>query len=504
MASRPDEVTEFREFQPILWKPWREATILALILMELSWIVPWYRSLTPVTYATPTARVFLSLFGIYLITHLCIRFMNYLRIRLDIRRWVMVLLFAGSTLIGLKVLLYPDASISLGELIARPFRAFNESATLIPDEFLIVLIILVVCWRGISLAQVYVEPVIVMRHFQLGILMFLIYVFFNTIVTGETPGSLIYLFLFSGLIAMGTSRILVLSTLRGGRVDVFDRRWFIGVITATLAVVAIAGLVASLAEGGRLLEQIGAILLGLLILIAVAVISPAIFFLPLLFGMVPFLAEGVRELVDALQDLQSMMGGMAGNLFEFMDESGIFNFANLIKPFLMWSCISVIALIILASLTRWVLKDRNQSRDERANLLNPADLLQLLQSAMHKNLSRIGERFDEWRRNRAVGRHMAAARIRQIYAELMELCDRLHTPRPAARTPLEYLSTLDHLFPGEEEDLATITQAYLKVRYGELAESQAELNQVELAWARVRAQGIEQLNKEKLEKSTPR
>jgi hypothetical protein len=79
----------------------------------------------------------------------------------------------------------------------------------------------------------------------------------------------------------------------------------------------------------------------------------------------------------------------------------------------------------------------------------------------------------------------------------MALSEALGRPRPAARTPLEFLPVLGGLFPSLEGDLAVITHAYLKVRYGELPETHQEIEAVESAWARVRAQAQEQLGKKK-------
>jgi hypothetical protein len=90
-----------------------------------------------------------------------------------------------------------------------------------------------------------------------------------------------------------------------------------------------------------------------------------------------------------------------------------------------------------------------------------------------------------------------AARIRRIYGELMALSARLEHPRPRAVTPLEFLNTLNVLFPSAAAELATITSAYIKVRYGEFPESPQELQGVLLAWERVRAQGELHLHKRK-------
>ena len=89
-------------------------------------------------------------------------------------------------------------------------------------------------------------------------------------------------------------------------------------------------------------------------------------------------------------------------------------------------------------------------------------------------------------------RLLQAARIRWVYFQLMDLCTELGRPRPAAVTPLEFLPDLEALFPDSQAGLGFITQAYLKVRYGELPESRDEVEQVVSAWKKVETQGKQQ------------
>jgi hypothetical protein len=86
-------------------------------------------------------------------------------------------------------------------------------------------------------------------------------------------------------------------------------------------------------------------------------------------------------------------------------------------------------------------------------------------------------------------RWLAAAKIRRIYARLMELASKLGEPRPPAYTPLEFLPILENLIPEGKADIQVITDAYLRVRYGELPETNQEINRVEEAWEQVNALG---------------
>jgi hypothetical protein len=86
-------------------------------------------------------------------------------------------------------------------------------------------------------------------------------------------------------------------------------------------------------------------------------------------------------------------------------------------------------------------------------------------------------------------RLIAAARIRIVYAQLLRLAARLGEPRQPAMTPIEYLSNLDNIFPASTDELECITDAYLRVRYGELPETREQIEQIEAAWNYVKRQG---------------
>jgi hypothetical protein len=73
----------------------------------------------------------------------------------------------------------------------------------------------------------------------------------------------------------------------------------------------------------------------------------------------------------------------------------------------------------------------------------------------------------------------------------MALAAELGSPRRAWQTPLEFMVTLHGLFPEHSDELVAVTGAYVRVRYGELPESRAELTHVESAWKALKARGRE-------------
>jgi hypothetical protein len=364
---------------------------------------------------------------------------------------------------------------------------------LIPDEFLIVLAVLLIGWRGIVLAQMFISPQTVVSQFQMGIMMFLLFIIFNTLITGETFGWFPYLYLFSGLIAMGAARIAVLGSLRGGPQTLFDRRWALGMILAALFVVSLASLVAHLAIRTSLFQFAIGVVLTIFALLTIAVASPFIFLLPYLLEHLKSSSDTAQTLISALETVRSLLIGTVNHLTDLLDKSGVFTLASRLKPLLLWSILFFICILVISSLSRWLWRERTGKKDELQSLLDYTELAQNLRDLMQNQLKRFEKGWARLANLRYPSRLLATVRIRRIYAQLMELSKQLGTPRQAAQTPLEYLPSLYALFPDQKDELHSITQAYLQVRYGEIAETSLEVEKVEAAWQQVKWQGQQML-----------
>jgi hypothetical protein len=80
----------------------------------------------------------------------------------------------------------------------------------------------------------------------------------------------------------------------------------------------------------------------------------------------------------------------------------------------------------------------------------------------------------------------AAASIRHIYQQMLALAADIGYPRGESETPFEFLPTLAEIWPENTADSQLVTQAFVKIRYGELPETEAELAAIKAAWQRLR------------------
>ncbi len=494
------------ELEPILnmrFRPWREVGVIGTMLMGLSWGIPWFRSLTQATTVLSTGYAFL-VFGIMMLAaYSCVRLLNALRLRASIRRGVLLSLLIVSVLIGLKMLLFAEEDVSIADLTDRQLTSFSDAFALIPDEFIITVAVLIVWRRGSSLANEKIGPRLIRSAFGIGVAMFFAFIFFNTLVTGETFGNLPVLFLFAALMAMGAARVSVISTLRGGRDSPFDRRWMVGMVLSVAGAVGVAGWLGNEVSGGEgVLGIVPRFLLGAAMAASFLVLTPVFMLLWWLLATTVNVMESdspfAARIGDAIGRLQGLAEGFFGFLEPYLGPLGDFlaRFGIITKTLVLWGTVLVLVIVIIFAVYIQDSRRRARIREHyeqiaEEGLLN--SLRKAFQSGAKQTAQGFADLFDLERRRRL----LAAARIRRIYREMMHLCADLNHPRPEAITPFEFVSSISEVFPAYRREIETITYAYQQVRYGELPERRSEVEEVEIAWANVKAEG-EKLRKHRI------
>jgi hypothetical protein len=85
------------------------------------------------------------------------------------------------------------------------------------------------------------------------------------------------------------------------------------------------------------------------------------------------------------------------------------------------------------------------------------------------------------------GRWRTAASIRRIYAQMLAEAAREGYPRLASETPYEHVAVLLNAWPGMGVQIQVITEAYVKVHYGEIPETAADFEVIRRAWDELQA-----------------
>ncbi len=488
---------------PTRLKPWREISILMLIIMEVCWVTPWFRSLTSATYAISPQRVFTVILITVLIAHIFIRSMNMARIKKRVQQVSMVIFILVAIFACLKILLYGGQSTSVGQLLNRPLNSFGDLRDVIPAEFIVIITILVAVWRGVSIAQEHLGPSSVLNHFWLGIIMYVIFIFVNTLATGESPAEFFYLFLFCALVGMVAARMSVIGLLRGGNESKIDRSWLTGMVLAAAGLVSVSALLGGLM--GNHLPWIGSLFLGIfggIMVLLWLLISP------LISALIPILQkifniQALKGLADSFNNLDQIILGFGRNILDTINQSALSKFLERVGPTLRTIIFIAIIVLVISGVVAWMAiklwqdRLRREPGTEEKSSLQPGNLLQRMLDLLRNSLagvSSLAQLTDLSRRQRL----RAAARIRRVYAELMELCAALGHPRGKAETPLEFLQHVHQLFPQLQPEAMLITEAYNCIRYGLLPETQQDVDEVEDAWRKISLAGRELAAEKKL------
>jgi hypothetical protein len=468
----------------------------------------WYRAMMMPTQEMQFTLAYIILGGMQLFTYLVVRGAGSVNLNLNIRRLILFGLLASNLVVGLETLVYTPGAVSLADFLNRPVRTLRDMAELVPAEFILVLFVLLVSWRGISYSNQVIGPSYVIGGFRVGIAAFLIYGMFGPLIN-EIPSQAFYFFLFFSLLAMSVARISVHSQMRGGHRIQFNRQWLMGILLVILFMVGLAMVVAGIVK--ERLFSLLSVIVAWVIYVLVILFSPLLLLVlrfVLWLGEVIRLGEILRLLTDLIQKIKVLFDALiqtAEKLFGFLDANTINEFfRNIIRlrPLFYWGSILFLMMIILLTLRRYLWKEQEADDQEIESLLDHEDLVKLMRSAIKRGWGRMFENLDQMLGLRRARRLLAAARVRRIYAALMSLSSKLGQPRPVSRTPLEFLPSLAGLYPGFGGELETITNAYMLVRYGGVPESTQEVEQVEKAWRRVARQGKEQLRLKRRSPST--
>lgn len=458
---------------------WAHITAITLVVIELCWVAPWYRTVIEISVAISALRAVLVLGGIMTAAYAFSFLMETLHLINTVTRLVLLLLYLVFFLLGAQILLGASLPTILAWLVEMR-----------PGVVLVAITTLWLWWRGVTLGHDPIRPLVVWRRFALALFMVLAHVFIVTrmraSLLGAAPGlSLLTFFLLTSLFGMVFARISFVSLSHGVKRNPFDRRWLVSTSFIIGSVVGIAMflgvlltgqytlLLDQIAEGVRWVAIIFLFVVSLPWLLLSYIFGPLI---PLLRQFMPTPQPTAVPLVDPYAAPYAMPP---------LEVAEIKAISTSMQLFIFWAII----FLVLASLflaRRGLGRRRRAGSDEAESLMERGDLMRLLRNLIRNGLEDASNAFGRLRPDQ---RKLAAARIRRIYSLLLELCSELDRVRQPWQTPLEFLPEMGELFHDHNAQLALITHAYIRVRYGELPETQAEVNAIEVAWSELLIEG---------------
>ncbi|TET97086.1 MAG: DUF4129 domain-containing protein [Anaerolineales bacterium] len=494
MAGRPSEIHEiFDSFLHLSWRPWRELSAIAMMLMELSWIVAWFQFLAaPELFLTlGESSLFLGLW--IAIAYSLARGMHFLHLHENARRVIMLTVFLVGVLVLLKIFFYADSLIKAGTILVSINDAFKNAEQLLPVEIIVISFAGYLWTRGMSLASVWIDARHAVHRFRLGAVMLLALGICSALrrVEGLTIG--IVLYLFSSLLAIGAARAATIELLRGGRARLFDIGWLLSMTVASTGVAVLAWFLGNFAavEFGDLVVAAFYFLLRVLLILGLLIVSPLVFIVLLLFSLLdnklqtsPLFQEIQEQVALVLEQVMEILSGIGSLIQGFWESLPPLTF---VKPVVLWLFVGLLLMLILrtANLPRRRSVFREGASGTTESISDSGGVGAWFRQMLGSSVGALSERLSMLRRG---GRLFGAMRVRVIYASLMRLCEEFGCPRRKVQTPLEFLPSLRGLFPNHFDEIELITEAYNRVRYGELPEVRRDIQRVEEAWRRVREQ----------------
>lgn len=443
---------------------WEEISRMSSLAMLTVTATAWYIYITKPVGGDMLAFVVFPVLAF--LNHGWIRFLNLVRFKNSIRRWLMAVWIAFWLVITLQVLVQPDQAFHPLERLFSPVAClFSQEGNL--DPFWHAVIILFLLWSTITVSRLSVDSGTVMRQLEFCLVALLGLGLIQIEPSIQSTIIPLYLALLFGLIAVSTARITGVAEERGGRLPALSWQWGASIFLAALGTVLLG-----LGVGWIFDHQLGNILVGLaLALLILLIIVAGIVVLPFLLIISGFVTNLRGEFQKALESVQLIAQEPGDAILDVVPATiRTPGFVETVRPYFLIGLLVLGLIFILyrAGLLDWILPHRSGEIGEGLGGI--------------KGKAQARDDLERKRRRARPGQLLAAARIRQVYFQLLKTADNLGKPRPPAITPLEFLPTLEGLFPSRAEDLMEITQAYTKIRYGMYPESTDEVDAVERAW----------------------
>jgi hypothetical protein len=387
----------------------------------------------------------------------------------------------------MRTLLYETTSLFdlswLAELYAHLTTANNPYWS---RDLAIFFLVAIAWWRGLSFTRRYVDIGDVGLRFRVGALIVAPAVVLAGLLpyTGGIIGYLALFFLAS-LMAVALTRAEQVAHLRTGRGYPMQPRW-LGVIFATSLATVLAAALAASALSGRAVDAVTGSLTALwdaLDFFGLALVTTVTYLL--LFILRPlellfrFLAGLLGDVgIVELPQLEQPGNGLTDNQIDQLLQEITGPNAQL----LLWINRAVTLIVVLAVLLLLYLALTRYFRQREMALFGDEGVA--FPQGSDETLSlgqRLRQRLGLWQRRRA------AATVRRIYQEMSQDAAARGFPRTLSQTPYEYLTTLAETWPTGDVEVRLITEAYVRVRYGELPESEEEMELLRGAWKRLQA-----------------
>ena len=323
---------------------------------------------------------------------------------------------------------------------------------------------------------------------RVGVLLLAPLAFFlhaNGLLWGATPFVLLYFTV--GLMAVSLIRAEQIERERSGFAASLTPRWVLTVFITSLLITGTAGLIAAILNGEAIAASfnIPTLLWDTFLAVVAIALSTLLFLLTPLFSLINLLVYALSNLFNflfnngegilpplalgnqnPLQSISDMLSGIEPSQGPTLPFFGVQIFVGTI----------MLGLVVLITffLTRYI---------RQPTIASPPGKDSSDTSDMENVNQGLAERL--FHRLEFIRRWQTANSIRRIYGNMCQAAAASGLPRGLAETPYEYLDTLYSVWPNNRQEISLITEAYVRVRYGRVPETEEELQEIKSAWQKV-------------------
>ncbi|MBT4003706.1 MAG: DUF4129 domain-containing protein, partial [Chloroflexi bacterium] len=368
----------------------------------------------------------------------------------------------------------PAAAIPLSKTINLPV-AFQDLRENLPDSFVIIMI-MILTWRAaFNLARYQGIQNGVYGQLKLGIFMFVFFALFTLFFGGDLPFLSLASFSFFTLMAMATSRLALVGYSRGGAKIPFSFQWLGGLTTTALMTIIFAlglGLVFGRDTGRGILSLFGGVAKVFYSIIG-------FIFLPVLMLVEWWVGDDqvAPEILDQTRLYEGIIFGPSATPDSISDFGG----REIVYPIIIWASVLIAVFVIIAGVRKVVKSNRIKNMVNEGDEVSQTSLVEAFRTVIKNPLKAFQEGLESLR-EKYLDNLLASVRIRRIYAKFLNLCIDLDIPRKKAQTPLEFIVVAQEKLSTLNPEMVTITNAYMKVRYGGMPEEDSDIQDVEIAW----------------------
>jgi hypothetical protein len=470
-----------------------EFLYLSWVTMEVALLTPAVLAFMPWTRFYPPLAFMAWMFLVILIPFNLGRLMSLAKWPLFRQQNIILLAFLVTLLVTLHVMLFPQYAFFSLDWLGELGRHFTTPRhPFLGRDLWTFFLLAILWWRGIAIAGRRIDINELGLRVRLGALIFMPMVVVLAILRLPwSPTPFVLLFALAAMMSIALTRAEQLEQERTGRNYPMRPRWVLMVFGTSLLIISLSWTVAAVLSG----EQLPFFLRWLHPLWTSALFSGAIIFTTITYLTIPIVAVferlaffiNTRILNRQPPDLAAPAAAPSDNAAEVNEAwSRLLEWLSnpssqmvfVISRIVLFAILLLVIVLILLLLDRYM-------RSRRAAFAGgevPAGMRRLEEDLEPEG---FGRRI---LRRLGLMRQFRAASVRRLYRQMCRAAATHGYPRTEAETPYEYLSTLAEAWPEGRPEARQITEAYVRVRYGEVPETRAEFNALRDAWHRLEKQ----------------